>query len=76
MTAWGDGSGFLKVGDVKKSKGEELVINGWDAGSPKGGVIGGKSSIPQVAGKIPLIVLALWGVICYLPPFRGTRNNH
>ena len=25
---------------------------------------------------IPLIVLAFWGVICYLPPFRGTRYNH
>ena len=25
---------------------------------------------------IPLIVLAFWGVICYLPPFMGTRNNH
>ncbi len=25
---------------------------------------------------IPLIVLAFWGVICYLPPFTGTRNNH
>ena len=25
---------------------------------------------------VPLIVLAFWGVICYLPPFRGTRNNH
>ena len=25
---------------------------------------------------IPHIVLAFWGVICYLPPFRGTRNNH
>ncbi len=21
-------------------------------------------------------VLAFWGVICYLPPFRGTRNNY
>ncbi len=20
--------------------------------------------------------IAFWGVICYLPPFRGTRNNH
>ena len=28
---------------------------------------------------IPLIYhlyIAFWGVICYLPPFRGTRNNH
>ncbi len=35
--------------------------------------------IPQLAvytTYIPLIVLAFWGVICYLPPFRGTRNNH
>ena len=24
---------------------------------------------------IPLIVLASWGVICYLPPFRGTKNH-
>ena len=23
-----------------------------------------------------IIVLAFWGVTCYLPPFRGTRNNH
>ena len=22
------------------------------------------------------IVLAFWGVICHLPPFMGTRNNH
>ena len=35
--------------------------------------------IPELAvytTYIPLIVLAFWGVICYLPPFRGTRNNH
>ena len=35
--------------------------------------------IPQLAvytTYIPLIVLAFWGVICYLPPFRGARNNH
>ena len=35
--------------------------------------------IPQLAvytTYIPLIVLAFWRVICYLPPFRGTRNNH
>ena len=25
---------------------------------------------------IPLIYIASSGVICYLPPFRGTRNNH
>ena len=28
---------------------------------------------------IPIIYhlyIAFWGVICYLPPFRGTRNNH
>ena len=34
--------------------------------------------IPQLAvytTYIPLIVLAFWGVICDLPPFRGTRNN-
>ena len=30
----------------------------------------------QYIPLIPLIVLAFWGVICYLPPFRGTRNNH
>ena len=22
------------------------------------------------------LYIAFWGVICYLPPFRGTRNNH
>ncbi len=43
---------------------------------------GGISGIvhPPIGRKnatyIPLIVLAFWGVICYLPPFRGTRNNH
>ena len=26
--------------------------------------------IPQLA------VYTFWGVICYLPPFTGTRNNH
>ncbi len=38
-----------------------------------------KSIHPQLAvytTYIPLIVLAFWGVICYLPPFRGIRNNH
>ena len=35
--------------------------------------------IPQLAGFLPLIYhlyIAFWGVICYLPPFMGTRNNH
>ena len=40
----------------------------------KGGI--GSIVHPQLAGffttYIPLIVLAFWGVICYLPPFTGT----
>ncbi len=35
--------------------------------------------IPQLAvytTYIPLILIAFWEVICYLSPFRGTRNNH
>ena len=35
--------------------------------------------IPQPAvytTYIPLLYIAFWGVICYLPPFTGTRNNH
>ena len=35
--------------------------------------------ISQLAVKMPLIYhlyIASWGVICYLPPFRGTKNNH
>ena len=23
-----------------------------------------------------MVYTANWGIICYLPPFRGTRNNH
>ena len=34
--------------------------------------------IPQLAVYTTDIYLyiAFWGVICYLPPFMGTRNNH
>ena len=35
--------------------------------------------IPQLAvytTYINHLYIAFWGVICYLPPFRGTRNNH
>ena len=27
-------------------------------------------------GSIYHLYIAFWEVICYLPPFRGTRNNH
>ena len=27
-------------------------------------------------GSIYHLYIAFWGVICYLPPFTGTRNNH
>ena len=27
-------------------------------------------------GNIYHLYIAFWGVICHLPPFRGTRNNH
>ncbi len=44
----------------------------------KGGI--GSIVHPPISRKnttyIPLIVLAFWRVICYLPSFRGTRNNH
>ena len=59
-----------------------IFFNGWDAGSPKFGGIGGIVHPPIgsiLTTYIPLIVLAFWQyitVICYLPPFRGTRNNH
>ncbi len=47
---------------------------------PLKGGIGGIVHPPLLAGKIPqktpLIVLAFWGVICYLPSFTGTWNNH
>ena len=39
-------------------------------------------TIPQLAvytliyDLIIYIYIAFWGVICYLPPFMGTRNNH
>ena len=36
--------------------------------------------IPQLAVYTTYIIyhlyIAFWGVICHLPPFRGTRNNH
>ena len=44
----------------------------------KGGMVGGIVH-PPIGRKNTtyiLIVLAFWGVICYVPPFTGTRNNH
>ena len=67
-----------------------FVELGWEAQAPAGScqwlflvpVKGGIGGIvhPPIGRKnttnIPLIVLAFWRVICYLPPFTGTRNNH
>ena len=54
------------------------LINGWDAGSPKWWdrwhIIPNWQYIPLIYHLY--IYIAFWGVICYLPPFRGTRNNH
>ena len=36
------------------------------------GPLEGKDYKWYISGIFP----ANWGIICYLPPFRGTRNNH
>ena len=33
-------------------------------------------SARTISGNISGIFPANWGITCYLPPFRGTRNNH
>ena len=39
------------------------------SGSPK------RAFNPPIS-SIYHLYIAFWGVVCYLPPFRGTRNNH
>ncbi len=64
---------------VPEKFGDTTPISQWLFLVPVKSGIGGTVHPPigrKNATYIPLIVLSFWGVICYLPPFTGTRNNH
>ena len=46
---------------------EDYHLNGWKHITPQKAI--------YISG-IEVVYTANWGIICTLPPFRGTRNNH
>ena len=67
-------SGFWCVTFIA-SVGWSMVVSGSRRKGGIGSIWGppeGKDYKWYISGIFP----ANWGIICYLPPFRGTRNNH